>query len=325
MRLVFAGTPEVALPALDALVASEHEVVAVVTRPDAKAGRGKKLVASPVGRRATELGIEVLKPKHPRDPDFVDRLTEIAPDCCPVVAYGALVPAHVIEIPKHGWVNLHFSLLPRWRGAAPVQHAIMAGDTETGAAVFSLVPALDAGDVYAELREPLTDTDTAGDVLERLAHSGADLLVEVMDAVAAGTASATAQPDDGITLAPKITTDDARLDWTRPDVELDRQIRGCTPAPGAWTTLGGETQGGERFKILAATPAGGEVLTPGLIRAERNRLLVGTGSRPLEVTRLQPPGKKPMAAADWARGANLAADAHFDPSGNTGANQEQPR
>lgn len=317
MRLVFAGTPEVALPALDALVASEHDVVAVVTRPDARAGRGKKLVASPVAQRAEELGIEVLKPGHPRDEDFVARLTELAPDCCPVVAYGALVPAHVIDIPRHGWVNLHFSLLPRWRGAAPVQHAVMAGDTETGAAVFSLVPALDAGDVYAELREPIGDTDTSGDLLGRLADRGAGLLAEVMDALADGTATATTQPTDGITLAPKITTADARLDWTRPDVELDRQIRGCTPAPGAWTTLKGE-----RFKVLAAAPAGGEVLDPGLIRAERNRVLVGTGTRPLELTRVQPPGKKPMGAADWARGANLTADDHFDAVSEQGENSQ---
>lgn len=300
MRIVFAGTPEVALPALDALIASEHDVAAVVTRPDARAGRGKKLVASPVGQRAAELGIEVLKPHHPRDADFVARLTELAPDCCPVVAYGALVPAHVIDIPRLGWVNLHFSLLPRWRGAAPVQHAVMAGDPETGASVFALVPALDAGAVYAELREPVATTDTSGDLLDRLSRRGGELLVQVMDDLAAGTATATEQSEHGLTLAPKITTADARIDWNRTDVEIDRLIRGCTPAPGAWTTLRGE-----RFKITQAAPAGGTTLAAGLIRAERDRVLVGTGTRPLQIIGLQPQGKKPMAAADWARGANL--------------------
>src|SRR5918996_3482126 len=182
MRLVFAGTPEVAVPALDALIASErHEVVAVVTRPDAPAGRGRRLVASPVAQRAEEAGIEVLKPVRPRDPEFLERLREIAPDCCPVVAYGALLPRVALDIPTHGWVNLHFSLLPAWRGAAPVQHALMSGDEVTGACTFRLEQGLDTGPVYGVVTEPIGPRDTAGDLLERLSVSGARLPVATLD------------------------------------------------------------------------------------------------------------------------------------------------
>ena len=165
MRVVFAGTPEVAVPSLDALLASRHEVVAVFTRPDAPSGRGKRLTASPVAERAAELGLETLKPHRPRDQDFVARLTELAPDCCPVVAYGALLPQRVLDIPPQGWVNLHFSLLPAWRGAAPVQRAILAGDQVTGATTFRIVLELDAGPTFASITEPIRPTDTAGDLL----------------------------------------------------------------------------------------------------------------------------------------------------------------
>ncbi|GAB3623144.1 methionyl-tRNA formyltransferase [Mariniluteicoccus endophyticus] len=302
MRLVFAGTPDVALPSLNALVESDHEVVAVVTRPDAPAGRGKKLVASPVAQRADELGLEVLRPENPRDPEFVARLTEIAPDCCPVVAYGALVPQHVLDIPRLGWANLHFSLLPRWRGAAPVQRAIMAGDAETGACVFRLVKELDAGDVYATLRTPVEAGDTSGDLLGRLAESGAGLLVEVMDALAAGTATATPQPTDGITLAPKITVAEAELDLTHDATALDRLVRGCSPAPGAWTTFRGD-----RFKVLATRRLGTSDLAPGELRATKKTLEVGTGGGDLLLDQVQAHGKKPMRGADWARGVHIEA------------------
>ncbi|OYO24269.1 methionyl-tRNA formyltransferase [Enemella dayhoffiae] len=298
MRLVVAGTPEVALPSLEALIASAHQVLAVITRPDAPAGRGKRLAPSPVAARAEELGIEVLKPEHPRDEEFAARLTELAPDCCPVIAYGALVPQRVLDIPRLGWANLHFSLLPRWRGAAPVQRAIMAGDAETGACVFRLVRELDAGDVYASLSTPIGAEETSGDLLARLARDGAHLLVRVMDDLAAGTAAATPQPTEGVTLAPKLTVAEAEIDWSLNDAEVDRQIRGCTPAPGAWTTFRGE-----RFKILAARPAGGVPVAEGELVTTKKRVQVGTGSRPLELLTVQPFGKKPMAGADWARGA----------------------
>src|SRR5690349_14585179 len=186
MKLVFAGTPEVAVPALDALIASgRHEVAAVVTRPDAPAGRGRRLVASPVAERAEEAGVEVLKPERPRDPEFLERLTRIAPDCCPVVAYGALLPRPALDIPAHGWVNLHFSLLPAWRGAAPVQHSLMAGDEITGASTFLIEEGLDSGPVFGTVTEPIGSRDTAGELLDRLAVSGARLLVATLDGIAA--------------------------------------------------------------------------------------------------------------------------------------------
>jgi methionyl-tRNA formyltransferase len=303
VRVVFCGTPEVAVPALDALVASDHEVVAVVTRPDAPSGRGKRLTASPVAQRAEELEIEVLKPQRPRDEDFVARLTEIAPDCCPVVAYGALLPQRVLDIPRHGFVNLHFSVLPRWRGAAPVQHAVLAGDTETGATTFRLVLELDAGPTYGVVTEPIGPTDTSGDLLTRLSYSGSALLVETLDAVEAGV-EPVVQPHEGVTLAPKITVDDAKIDWTRPAVEVDRLVRGCQPNPGAWTTFRGE-----RFKIVSAAPVpGDDVVAPGTLQVGRREVQVGTGNGLLRLAQVQAQGKRPMAAPDWARGLGATRD-----------------
>ncbi|MGA5131554.1 methionyl-tRNA formyltransferase [Streptomyces olivoreticuli] len=303
MRLVFAGTPEVAVPALDALIASgRHEVVAVVTRPDAPAGRGRRLVASPVAERAEEAGIEVLKPARPRDPDFLARLREIAPDCCPVVAYGALLPKAALEIPAHGWVNLHFSLLPAWRGAAPVQHAVLAGDEVTGASTFLIEEGLDSGPVFGVLTEEVRPTDTSGDLLTRLAFAGAGLLTATMDGIEDGTLKAVPQPAEGITLAPKIQVEDARLDWSAPALRVDRVVRGCAPAPGAWTVFRGE-----RLKVMAVSPAPGrDGLAPGEIAAAKNSVHVGTGSHAVELLWVQPQGKKPMAAADWARGVRIS-------------------
>ncbi|KES05190.1 methionyl-tRNA formyltransferase [Streptomyces toyocaensis] len=304
MRLVFAGTPEVAVPALDALLASgRHEVAAVVTRPDAPAGRGRRLVASPVAARAEEAGIEVLKPVRPRDPEFLERLERIAPDCCPVVAYGALLPRAALDIPARGWVNLHFSLLPAWRGAAPVQHAVMAGDEITGATTFLIEEGLDSGPVYGTVTEEIRPTDTSGDLLTRLAFAGAGLLAATMDGIEDGTLKAVPQPADGISLAPKVAVEDARVDWHTPALRVDRVVRGCTPAPGAWTTFRGE-----RLKIVQATPVPGITdLAPGQLSAGKNTVYVGTGSHAVELLWVQAQGKKPMRAADWARGARIAA------------------
>lgn len=300
MRLVLAGTPEVAVPSLNALVSSDHEVVAVVSRPDAPSGRGRSLRPSPVAERAAELGLEVLKPDRPSEPEFVERLVELAPDCCPVVAYGALVPQRVLDVPTHGWVNLHFSLLPRWRGAAPVQHAVIAGDSETGACTFSLVRAMDAGPVYDQIRTPIGPHTTAGELLTELAESGAELLTRTLDQIEAGSAVATPQPSDGVTMAPKITVDDARLDFSRSAVELDRLVRGCHPAPGAWALFRGA-----RFKINSARPVAGAAL-PGQLQVTKRSVHVGTGDGLLELLDIQPQGKKPMRAADWARGVQFA-------------------
>jgi len=305
VRVVFAGTPEVSVTALKAIVASRHEVVAVVTRPDAPAGRGRKLVASPVAEYAEELGVEVLKPVKPSDPEFLTRLREIAPDCCPVVAYGGLLPQAALDIPPHGWINLHFSVLPAWRGAAPVQHAIIGGDDVTGASTFRIVKALDAGPVYGVLTERIGPKDTAGDLLNRLAESGAKLLVDTLDGIEAGVLEAREQPADGITIAPKLTVEDAELDLTAPAQRIDRLVRGCNPAPGAWTTFRGE-----RLKVLAVSLASetSEQLKPGELRTTKSSVTVGTDSLPLDLVTVQPQGKKPMAAADWARGVRITAE-----------------
>ncbi|MFD4986853.1 methionyl-tRNA formyltransferase [Streptomyces sp. NPDC058374] len=303
MRLVFAGTPEVAVPALDALIASErHEVVAVVTRPDAPAGRGRRLVASPVAERAQEAGIEVLKPARPRDEEFLARLREIGPECCPVVAYGALLPKPALDIPARGWVNLHFSLLPAWRGAAPVQHAILAGDAITGASTFLIEEGLDSGPVYGTVTEEVRPTDTTGDLLTRLAFAGSGLLAATMDGIEDGTLQAVPQPADGVSLAPKLTVEDAQVDWAAPALRVDRVVRGCTPAPGAWTVFRGE-----RLKLVAVRPLPGEDgLAPGTLAVGKNHVHVGTGSHAVELLWVQPQGKKPMRAADWARGVRIA-------------------
>ncbi|MFI8423294.1 methionyl-tRNA formyltransferase [Streptomyces sp. NPDC085479] len=303
MKLVFAGTPEVAVPALDALLASgRHEVAAVVTRPDAPAGRGRRLVASPVAQRAEEEGIEILRPAHPRDEDFLARLREIAPDCCPVVAYGALLPQKALDIPAHGWVNLHFSLLPAWRGAAPVQHALMAGDEVTGASTFQIERGLDSGPVYGVITEEIRPTDTSGDLLTRLAFAGAGLLAATMDGIEDGALKAVPQPADGISLAPKIEVEDAHVDFAAPALRVDRVVRGCTPAPGAWTLFRGE-----RLKLIQVAPVPDRTdLAPGELAAGKNNVYAGTGSHGVELLWVQPQGKKPMKAADWARGVRIA-------------------
>ncbi|MER7951135.1 methionyl-tRNA formyltransferase [Streptomyces sp. NPDC096079] len=305
MKLVFAGTPEVAVPALDALLASgRHEVAAVVTRPDAPAGRGRRLVASPVAQRAEEAGIEVLKPARPRDEEFLARLREIAPDCCPVVAYGALLPKVALDIPAHGWVNLHFSLLPAWRGAAPVQHSLMAGDQVTGASTFLIEEGLDSGPVYGVVTEDVRPTDTSGDLLTRLAFAGAGLLAATMDGIEDGTLKAVPQPIEGLTLAPKIQVEDAHVDFAAPALRVDRVVRGCTPAPGAWTVFRGE-----RLKLIQVTPLPDRTgLAPGELAVGKNNVYAGTGSYAVELLWVQPQGKKPMKAADWARGVRIAPD-----------------
>jgi methionyl-tRNA formyltransferase len=305
MRVVFAGTPEPALPALEAVAASRHDLVGVVTRPDAPAGRGRRLVASPVGQRAEELGVPVLKPQHPRDPEFVDALRELRPDCCPVVAYGALLPQTVLDVPPQGWVNLHFSVLPAWRGAAPVQHAIWAGDEVTGATTFRIVAALDAGPTFGLMTQTIRPTDTAGDLLERLAVGGAQLLVQTLDGIEDGTLEAREQPADGVSLAPKITVEDARVDWSEPALAVDRRIRACTPAPGAWTT-----HDGERVKIAPVTVAQ-EALPPGVLEVTKNAVLVGTGTSAVRLGEVQAFGKRQMPAADWARGVRVQSGARF--------------
>ncbi|MFG2051734.1 methionyl-tRNA formyltransferase [Micromonospora sp. NPDC048935] len=307
MRVIFAGTPAVAVPALAAVAASGHDLLAVVTRPDAPAGRGRGLSRSPVGEWADAQGVEVLTPARPRDPEFLDRLRALAPDCVPVVAYGALVPPAALEIPRHGWINLHFSLLPAWRGAAPVQHAVLHGDELTGASVFQLEEGLDTGPVYGTLTDEIRAADTSGDLLERLADSGAGLLVAVLDAIADGTARAQPQPADGVSLAPKLTVDDARVRWGDPAFAVDRRIRACTPAPGAWTTFRGE-----RVKLGPVVPVpDGPELKPGELFVEKSRVLAGTATVPVRLGEVRAAGKRAMGATDWARGVRVGTGEDF--------------
>ena len=312
MRLLFAGTPQVAVPSLRALLDSPHDVVAVLTRPDAPVGRGRRLAASPVAQLAREAGIDVLTPVRPSDPEFLARLGELDVDCAPVVAYGGLIPPAALDVPTHGWVNLHFSLLPAWRGAAPVQHAVLAGDEITGACTFLLEQGLDTGPVLGVVTEQIRADDTAGDLLERLSHSGAALLAATMDGIEQGRLVPTPQPADGVSHAPKIGVDDARVDWTAPAQHIDRLIRACTPAPGAWTTFRGERLkiGPVRPQAMPPGATGTEAgpLAPGTIEVTKNTVRVGTASVPVVLGTVQPGGKKPMPAGDWARGVRPAAD-----------------
>jgi methionyl-tRNA formyltransferase len=302
VRIVFAGTPEPALPSLRRFIESpRHDVVAVLTRPDAGSGRHRKPSPSPVARLALEQDIPVLRPSRPNSDEFIAELTELAPEACAVVAYGALLSERLLAVPPYGWVNLHFSLLPAWRGAAPVQAAIAAGDTVTGATTFQIEPALDSGPVYGVVAEAIRPTDTAGDLLERLSISGAALLETTLDGIADESLTAVPQPADGVTVAPKITVEQARVRWELPAHVVDRRIRAVTPNPGAWTMIGDL-----RVKVgpvtLEDTP---DSLAPGAIRVERNGVHIGTGSQPVLLGQIQAPGKKPMNAADWARGARL--------------------
>lgn len=308
MRLVFAGTPEVAVPSLEALAASAHELVAVVTRPDAPAGRGRKLLPSPVAVRAEELGIPVLKPDHPRDPEFQAALKALEPDCCPVVAYGALLPQSALDIPAHGWVNLHFSLLPAWRGAAPVQRSIWAGDEITGATTFRIVKELDAGPTFGMMTERIRPTDTAGDLLDRLAEGGAELLVQTISGIESGQLEAREQETEGLlSYAPKIQVEDAKIVWSEPAVGVDRRIRACSPFPGAWSTFEGE-----RIKVGPVTLGASSDLAPGQLEVTKNAVYVGTGSTVVRLGEVKAFGKKQMAAADWARGIqDFPADARL--------------
>jgi methionyl-tRNA formyltransferase len=300
VKVVFAGTPEVALPALEAVAQSSHELVGVVTRPDAPAGRGRHLAASPVAERAEELGVPVLKPEHPRDPEFQEALRALEPDCCPVVAYGALLPESALQIPRHGWVNLHFSVLPHWRGAAPVQHAILAGDEVTGATTFRIVKELDAGPTFGLMTQTIRDDDTAGTLLAKLAEGGAGLLVATLDGIEDGSLEARPQPTEGVSYAAKVLVEDAHVDWTDPALGVDRLIRACTPAPGAWTTYAGE-----RMKLGPVTVVDRDPIAPGVLEVTKNAVLVGTATQPVQLGEVKAFGKKAMPAADWARGVRV--------------------
>lgn len=296
MRVLFAGTPAVAVPSLDALINAGFEVVSVLTRPDAPIGRKRVLTPSPVAARAAELGIDIIHATRVDDA-VTAKIAAAKPDVAAIVAYGGLIPRAALDVPPHGWINLHFSLLPAWRGAAPVQRAVMAGDDVTGAVTFLLEEGLDTGPVFGTLTESVGPQDTAGVLLERLSHSGAVLLAQTLSAVDAGRAAPQPQVGD-VTLAPKLTIDDGRLHWNQPALAIGRRARGVTPEPGAWTTLDSQRVKLEPVRLRPDITD----LRPGGVILDGKTVLVGTGSHAVELTRIQPSGKKMMAAADWARG-----------------------
>ena len=296
LRLVFAGSPSAAAPSLRALAASRHEVAAVVTREDSPQGRRGILTPTPVATLADELGIETIKANRLAG-DATERITAVQPDLGVIVAYGGLVREPLLSAPRLGWINLHFSLLPRWRGAAPVQRSIIAGDDLTGATVFQLVPELDAGAVFGQFTQPVGSHETAGHLLDSLALSGAELLARVVDAIADGDAVAVPQQGD-VTLAPKLTLEDGRLDFTRPAHDVVNLVRGVTPEPGAFTTLDGA-----RLKIIdAAIARDAPRLAPGHLERQGKLILVGTASDPVRLITVHPAGRKAMDAGDWWRG-----------------------
>ena len=296
MRVLFAGTPAVAVPSLDALIDAGFDVAAVLTRPDAPTGRKRVLTPSPVAVRAAELGLEIIHAAKV-DAGVTARIAAVRPDVAAIVAYGGLVPRAALDIPRHGWINLHFSLLPAWRGAAPVQRAVIAGDDITGAVTFQLEEGLDTGPVIGTLTEQVRPDDTAGTLLERLSHSGSVLLAQTLSAIDSGAAYP--QPQQGeVSLAPKLTIEDGRINWSEPALAIGRRTRGVTPEPGAWTMLDGQ-----RVKLEPVLLRPGQsALAPGQLAMDGKSVLVGTGSHPVELVRVQPAGKKMMSAADWARG-----------------------
>ena len=296
LELVFAGSPAAAVPSLQALTASRHDVLAVLTREDSPQGRRRELTPTEVARAADELALPVIKANRLAGA-ATDALTALRPDLGVIVAYGALVREPLLSMPRLGWINLHFSLLPRWRGAAPVQRAIIAGDDVTGASVFQLVAELDAGDVFGHVSQSIGAHETAGHLLDSLAYSGAELLVRVVDALADGTARAEPQVGD-VTLAPKLTLEDGRIDWSRPATEVSSLIRGVTPEPGAFTMVGDL-----RVKVLeAAVARESPRLESGRFAADGSRLVVGTATDPIELISVHPSGKRAMDALDWWRG-----------------------
>lgn len=306
MRVLFAGTPAVALPSLEALRAAGHEIVAVLTRPDAPLGRKRVLTPSPVAARAHELGVPVIKADK-IDAEAAAAIAAAAPEVAAIVAYGALIPESALGIPAHGWINLHFSLLPAWRGAAPVQHSIINGDEVTGASTFLLEKGLDTGPVYGTMTETVSMTDTSAVLLERLSRSGAVLLAQTLDGIGAGQLSGVRQQGE-ITLAPKLTLEDGHVQWGDPALAINRRVRGVTTEPGAWTMLGGQ-----RFKLgPVALRSDVTDLAPAHLRVAGRAVLVGTGSHAVELVDVQPAGKKMMKATDWARGLANKEDVVFE-------------
>lgn len=305
MRCLVAGTPEVAVVALRSILESGHEVVGVLTRPDARSGRGRRFTRSPMATAAAEHGIPVFAPERLTDVEFIETLTQVQPDCCPVIAYGGLIPTPLLDLPRYGWINLHFSLLPAWRGAAPVNHAILAGDTVTGVTTFRIDAGLDTGPILQQREYPIAATDTAGSLLAALAEVGAGVLVDTLNELSAGTLRPLAQPDQGASSAPRLRPEQARIDWQQPSGVVDRLVRAMTPSPGAWTQVHGMDRDPVRVGIAPlglANPPALQSLTPGRITTVGEAVWVGTGDAAVQLTQVQPAGKRWMSAGDWLRG-----------------------
>ncbi len=301
MKLVFAGTPEAALPSLNSLISSHHEVMAVITQPPAKSGRGRDMRRSPVHELALSQGVDVLHPASVREIDSV--LRALQPDAIPVVAYGQLIPETMLDIPEHGWINLHFSLLPQWRGAAPVQHSIWHGDSITGATTFRIDKGMDTGPILGHVTHPIDPRDTSGMLLASLADTGSHLLRQTLDALEAGMIRPIPQQHDLATFAPKISKSDSRIDWASPAIEIDRRIRAMTPTPGAWTMiLDGDGEVGTSMSIAPVFINRDVLLDPGVISLVEKRVFVGSATYALELTQVKPAGKNFMDATDWLRG-----------------------
>jgi len=307
MRTVFFGTPRWAVQSLEALLASDIEVAAVVTNPDRPAGRGMELRPSPVKERALVAGLEVLQPQRTRAPEFYDELRKLAPDVATVVAYGKILPGPLLAVPRLGFVNLHFSLLPAYRGAAPVQRAVMDGRPVSGVSIMVLTEGMDEGPVLSTTEEPIREGDTAGSLGDRLAAIGSARLVDAVAAYGAGELTPVEQDHDAATYAPKITTEEAAIDWTQSSLAIRNKVRGLNPVPGAWTALRGK-----RTKIWAADPMTGGGLVPGELEVRDGALVAGTGDGALELTEVQLQSKKPMRGVDAARGLRLARGERFE-------------
>lgn len=326
LRVLFAGTPDVAVPTLDA-VAAAHEVVAVLTRPPARRRRRGAEEPSEVALAARERGLAVLELPTLRTPEAAQQLADLELDAAVVVAYGQLVPRNLLAVPRLGWINLHFSLLPAWRGAAPVQWAIRHGDELSGASVFQLTAGLDEGDVIGTMTEQIRARDTSGDLLARLSVAGAPLAVNCLAALADGTAQPTPQSTDGVSFAPRIDVASAQVPWDLPALAVDRFVRSMTPAPGAWSELDGV-----RVKVGPVLPSWAprrtgvnqpEVeLAPGELHATKSQVFVGTGGDAVELGVVAPAGKQWMPASDWARGARLAQGTRFAEPRMLGAHHE---
>lgn len=298
MKLLFAGTPDAAVPSLEALIASNHEIVGVITQPPAPAGRGRQLMPSAIHQVATARSLDVYTFTDINDEESREVLTSLDFDAVAVVAYGQLLKPATLELARLGWINLHFSLLPAWRGAAPVQRAIMAGDDVTGATTFLLNAGMDTGAILGQMPVEIGSSETAGELLKRLSLEGAGLLVATFDAIESGVASPREQSADGVSMAPKITVSEVNLKWHHPALGISRWVRGATPEPGAWTTFAGQRIGIAPVELVPEVTD----LAPGELRVSKSEVLVGTGSHAVRLTQVKPAGKGWMAAADWARG-----------------------